>query len=275
MIFHLAITGEHEPSRELVRKAFKATGLAIGEEWTPVAEGTQRYPSRERVEDAGRFWAAKIANRAGQTGATKVWLPDYERLGDGADVRRDWMAGRIPLDKAMATYMGAARAAAAYLGTQEGGNIVPPDARLAWILLPQLIGTEGFDECALAFAESLLSVAQASFVCPSFRPRRLIGQGITAEAQRRRVRNGFASMAEHVGADRVVPELCPSFYGGTGSIFVVPPEDIHEQVVGLAEAGCREVVIWVQGEENACQITARHAATMAAAAAQAINRRPR
>lgn len=172
----------------------------------------------------------------------------------------------------MGRYLSGAKAAAMYLGSL---GTIPTSARVGWLLLPQLIGVNGFDALALDFARSLLGRAKADLLIPSFRARRLIGQGITADDQRKRAREGYLSLAEAIDPERIIVELCPTWYGGVAAFEQVPEAD-HEAIVGgLVEAGCKRAVVWVQGEPEVAVLTARQAAIMAQACARAIKPRPR
>lgn len=275
MRFHLAITGEDDAAKDPIRRAFEGRGLEIGEEFATLAEGRQKYPTREQIADAGRFWLAKIARRSGQIGPERrIWLLDYERLADGPGVRADWMAGRLTVDQGLALYLGAARGAHAYLSGPDV-EAMNPGGGVAWLMLPKLIGLDGYDEPALRFARDLLAKAQASFLVPSFRAQRRIGDGITAEAQKRRTLNGWRTLANAVGPASIMPELCPTWYGGTGAFEALGEADVEAQVAGLVEAGCTDAVIWCQGEAHAVGLVAEHCRRLAAGAARAIEPRPR
>lgn len=275
MILHLALTGSSDAAKEPVRHEFDRPGVTLGEEWSPLAEGRQRFPTRAQVAEADEWWADRLRRTTAERGRKyRVWALDLEMLGEGPTVRRDWMAGRIAIDRDMATYLGAARAAAHHLGTPEGGFVLPADAEVVWILLPQLIGPTGLPDYAMDFASSLLNDAHASRLAPSFRPRRLIGNGITASAQRRRVAVGYAQMADRFGPDMVIPELCPTFYDN-GSISPVPDQDTEAMIRGLVDAGCPRAVVWAQAEPSVASIIARHCRVFARGVARARQPEPR
>lgn len=268
----IALTGSDVAAHRPIIDVVHSAGFPVEAKVYPLAEGRQRWATREMAEMGHLMWLRRFSARAAMLNAhnPKWWMPDYELNGEGTETVRAWMDGELVVPEYTAKYMASARAALEFMATEAGGSMIQGDPEVLWYGLPRLSGLKGFDARAKAFAERLLDDLKATRVCPSFKIRRLIGEGITADGQRERTRVGYLSMTEAIGPEFVIPELSCTKYGG--AIQGVPERDAEAAIAGLMDAGCKRMVIWAQAETPALgSYIARHMQVFLRGAANAIN----
>lgn len=270
MLIHPAITGGEHPefaeARDFLLSAI-AYDVDLGAEILPVAEGTDRFADQPMAQTGHHRWCTvlgrKLARRP-DLDPPAVVMPDYEP-GDGVEQFR-FLTLAQPIDQLTLTYMaGISAATQAAVPDPSGTGFQPvssPDlatspsrhlASLGFFGLPALHGASGYTPDQLAELRRLVDLTRVTHLFPSMRPRRSIGAGITAAAQKRRVQIASEQLL-NLFADspvQVWPETCPLIFGGGGSgggITAATQEDGQAQMEGFAAAGITDLVLWLQGE---------------------------
>lgn len=241
---------------KIVHDAAREAGLRFAESIFPLAEGVQKWATREQADNAQAIWSDRFIRRMADIGSpVRVWMPDYELKAEGADVMREWMRGNIKPSLNTARYM---QGAAAALAELDAAGKVPNGAGLVWYGLSWLEGVFGYMSHQLALAKQLLTLG-AWAVCPSFKIRRRIGEGISAHHQRARTRIAAQQLIETLGSpDLVIPEISCTEYGSE-SFEAVPERDIAEAFAGMVEAGCTQCMVYGQAEsEPVARVVAEH-----------------
>ncbi|MCL4221004.1 MAG: hypothetical protein KJZ65_06515 [Phycisphaerales bacterium] len=253
MLIHPAITGGEHPEfdeahRYLINRI--SGGLGIGDEILPVAEGTDRFADQAMAQTGHHRWCTvlgrKLARRP-DLDPPAVVMPDYEP-GEGAEQFR-FLTLAQSIDPLTLAYM--AGISAATQAADLGGTGVPPvsSPSIGFFALPALHGASGYTPDQLAELRRLVELTRVTHVFPSMRPRRSIGAGITAAAQKRRVQIASEQLL-NLFADtdaQVWPEVCPLIFGG-GAIAAATHDDGAAMMEGFAAAGITDLVLWLQGE---------------------------
>lgn len=262
MLIHVAITGGKHPSFPEARSYLleRIHGrLAMGDEILPVAEGTDQFADQQMAATGHHRWCTvlgrKLAARP-DLDPPKVIMPDYEP-GEGR-AQFDFLTLARPIDQLTLTYMAgisAATQAAGVIGASPDSRLATPDLApsnlpsIGFFGIPALHGTDGYTPDQLAHLLNLVELTKVTHIFPSMRPRRSIGAGITAAAQRRRVQIASEQLL-NLFADspvQVWPETCPLIFGN-GAITPATKEDGAAQMEGFAAAGIEDLVLWLQGE---------------------------
>lgn len=268
MRIHPCLTGTDINAMAIVYDAARDAGASFAEPIFPLAEGVQRWASRDQAENAVEIWKGRFQRRIDELGTpVRLWMPDYELKAEGPEVVRAWMSGTLSIPLNTARYM---QGAAAALHELDSEAVLPDGARLVWYGLPKLDGVAGYTRDQTVFASRLIELG-AWAVSPSFKIRRRISDGISYAAQRARTRVAASQLIEALGSpELVLPEISCTGYGDRG-FDAVPAQDIEAAMLGMKDAGCTQCMLYGQAENEAvARVVAFHVREFAMGAAAAI-----
>lgn len=249
MLIHPAITGGKHPSFPKARSYLLScisADIEPGVEILPVAEGAGLFADRDLAEYGGLRWARVLGNKAAHRpdlvdAGGCVVMADYEP-GEGRE-QFDFLTQSVRTDDLTLKYL------AHISGATQSPGVLGASPSIGFYAIPSLHGVNGYTADQLAELRRMVECTRVTHLFPSMRPRRSIGDGITAAAQKRRVQIASEQLL-NLFADspvQVWPETCPLIFGG-GVITAATEEDGAAMMEGFAAAGIKSLVLWLQGD---------------------------
>jgi hypothetical protein len=246
---HPCITGgkheEFKSAHGFLSSWMSTSGLTTANEVMPVAVGHRDFGTRDLAENGGNRFLVTLGrklDRRPDIDPPRAVMIDYEPTADDdGSAFRSFMTLSDRVGDNTLKYMAAMVAAT---------RSVLPNTLIGFYGLPILHGTGGYTGEQLAELARVVKMTTADLIIPSMKVRRSTFDGISFEAQRRRVRIACEQLRLRFDGTgvQVWPETSPIIFGR--NLGGASEDDGRAQMLGFADAGMSDVTLWLQGERS-------------------------